>query len=249
MHRATILAALFSASVIGSSLPVAVVPANAVTLVFNQLPNETAIENYFDGGTAGNGATGPGDGVVFSSNANEQKQGFNGNAPAGGTGKFENNPSGLNGALYFPFSSSTASYLNVPGGFNSLSFGYSLLNNSSAYGDTVYIYSGLNGTGTELAMLSLTPNSTSVACASSPSTSTSGPSAKDEFCTWSSVSANNFGTGESILFGPTGTTPLQDIEFDDVQLAPLPTTLPLFAGGLGFVGYLSRRRRRETLTA
>jgi hypothetical protein len=29
------------------------------------------------------------------------------------------------------------------------------------------------------------------------------------------------------------------------QTTPLPATLPLFAGGLGFVGYLSRRKKRK----
>jgi hypothetical protein len=28
---------------------------------------------------------------------------------------------------------------------------------------------------------------------------------------------------------------------------PLPATLPLFAGGLGFVGYLTRRRKQRSL--
>jgi hypothetical protein len=31
---------------------------------------------------------------------------------------------------------------------------------------------------------------------------------------------------------------------------PLPATLPLFAGGLGFVGYLTRRKKRaQAVTA
>jgi hypothetical protein len=34
-----------------------------------------------------------------------------------------------------------------------------------------------------------------------------------------------------------------------VSATPLPTTLPLFAGGLGFVGYLTRRRKRTSKQA
>jgi hypothetical protein len=30
---------------------------------------------------------------------------------------------------------------------------------------------------------------------------------------------------------------------------PLPAALPLFAGGLGFVGFLTRRKKRKTLLA
>jgi hypothetical protein len=237
------LSLLATAFAIGTTAIVS--PANATTLVFNQLVNGVQIQNYFNGGAASNGAIGPNDGVVFSPNANEQRQGFNGNAPSGGTGKFENNPSGLNGVLYFPFSSSTTSYLNDASGFTSLSFGYSLLNNSSAFDDTVAVYSGLSGTGIELASLSLTPNSTAVSCVGSPSTSTSGASAKDEFCTWSTASVSNFGVAQSILFGPTGSSNLQDIEFDDVQVTPLPAAFPLFATGLGAVGLLAWLRKRK----
>ena len=32
--------------------------------------------------------------------------------------------------------------------------------------------------------------------------------------------------------------------FNNVSATPLPATLPLFAGGLGFVGYLTRRRKK-----
>ena len=87
MHRVIKLSLPASALAIGITLTGS--PANAVTLVFNQLVNRTQIQNYFNGGMASNGATGPSDGVVFSTNANEQRQGFNGNAPSGGTGKFE----------------------------------------------------------------------------------------------------------------------------------------------------------------
>jgi hypothetical protein len=30
-----------------------------------------------------------------------------------------------------------------------------------------------------------------------------------------------------------------------VNATPLPATLPLFAGGLGFVGYLAKRRKQN----
>jgi hypothetical protein len=126
---------LSSALLVGLSLVTPQADASAATLTFNQLPNSVDIENYFNGGLSSYApaGTGPAYGVAFSNNAEELKQGFNGNAPSGGTGKFENNPSGANGILYFAFSNSTTSYLNVPGGFTGLTLGYSLLNNSSAY--------------------------------------------------------------------------------------------------------------------
>jgi hypothetical protein len=42
------------------------------------------------------------------------------------------------------------------------------------------------------------------------------------------------------------------VDFDDVNLSfatPLPATLPLFAGGLGFVGYLTKRRKQNAKQA
>jgi hypothetical protein len=41
-----------------------------------------------------------------------------------------------------------------------------------------------------------------------------------------------------------------EVDVSDVSPTPLPASLPLFAGGLGFVGYLTRRKKRaRALTA
>jgi hypothetical protein len=46
----------------------------------------------------------------------------------------------------------------------------------------------------------------------------------------------------------TGNSPA--FEFDIGEAAtPLPATLPLFAGGLGFVGYLAKRRKQNAKQA
>ncbi len=37
--------------------------------------------------------------------------------------------------------------------------------------------------------------------------------------------------------------------FSDVEATPLPAALPLFAGGLGVMGLLARRRTRKTIVA
>ncbi len=37
----------------------------------------------------------------------------------------------------------------------------------------------------------------------------------------------------------------EQFTFNDIRSTPLPAALPLFAGGLGFVGYLARRRKRS----
>jgi hypothetical protein len=41
----------------------------------------------------------------------------------------------------------------------------------------------------------------------------------------------------------------EQFTFNNVSTTPLPATLPLFAGGLGFVGYLTRRRKRAVVAA
>ncbi len=42
---------------------------------------------------------------------------------------------------------------------------------------------------------------------------------------------------------------LADIHFDTTTTTPLPATLPLFAGGLGMIGLVARRRKRKAQKA
>ena len=51
------------------------------------------------------------------------------------------------------------------------------------------------------------------------------------------------------LEDPTVSAGAQFPEFAEVSTTPLPATLPLFAGGLGFVGYLTRRKKRAQAAA
>jgi hypothetical protein len=227
-------------------------------LNFGDLVNAQPIGSWFTGtqsnpffnplNPANGPQFGPSDGVVFSSNAVELRSGVNGRAPAGGSGKFENNPGGVNsftdraGVLFFSPSATTASYLNDAAGFTSLSFAFSYLNNNTNLGAlTVEVFSGLNGTGTLLASLPLSPASNTTAC------TTTG----NEFCTWQFTSATLPGVGQSIFFGGASTTtPLVGLEFDAVTLTstPLPAALPLFATGVGALGLLGSRRKRKART-
>jgi len=55
-------------------------------------------------------------------------------------------------------------------------------------------------------------------------------------------------------FGTEGDVPAGNIDSSDTGYAtpnatPLPATLPLFAGGLGFVGYLAKRRKQNAKQA
>jgi hypothetical protein len=206
--------------------------AEAVTLTFATLPNAVTIGSYFNGGLSGFPAsgTGPSDGLVFSANANEQKDTV---GRTTGTGKFENNPSGLNGVLYFPFSSTTGSFINDASGFSGLSFAYSLLNNLASEDTTVDIWSGLNGTGTLLETLSLTAASTTVAC-------TANVHPVDEFCTWSTAAAGGFGIAESVSFGSNNSADL--VEFDELTFVPEPGSAAMLLAGVGMLGVQLKRR-------
>jgi hypothetical protein len=252
MYRNMSRALLAFAIAIGMNFIVSKAHAASVTLTFGDLVNQAPIGSWFNGGTnsffngnANNGPqVGPSDGIVFSSNADELRSGTTGHAPSGGSGRFENNPSGANtftgqsGVLFFPFSSTTKSYLNDAAGFNDISLDYSYINNNaSTFGvETVELFSGLNGTGTLLASITLSQSSTTVAC------KTSG----DEFCTWSLATQANFGTAQSVLFGGISASPLNGLEFDDVTLTttPLPATWSMMLVGLILGVFFCRRTRK-----
>ena len=93
---------------IGVGLTAVEAQAGSVTVTFGALPNAVAIESYYNGGLSGYPPAGKGPdlGLVFSSLANEQKATTQNPPPRPGTGKFENNPSGAAGVLYFPYSAS-----------------------------------------------------------------------------------------------------------------------------------------------
>ena len=123
----------------------AAVPSWAQTLTFEGLQNEEEILSYYNGGLGSDGSgPGPSYGITFTSDALAL---IAGSAP-GGTGNFSGEPSPVT-AMFFL--SGTGPTMNDPGGFTSLYFYYS----NTTYTGDVTIWSGLNGSGTELANISL----------------------------------------------------------------------------------------------
>jgi hypothetical protein len=55
------------------------------------------------------------------------------------------------------------------------------------------------------------------------------------------------GKGGAFFFLDAGATLTAEVA--PPPTTPLPTALPLFAGGLGFVGYLAKRRKKSTALA
>jgi hypothetical protein len=211
---------------------------NTETLTFGGQVNATGVSSFFDGGTdvyGTAGGTANNVGITFSTPGEFLNAGYNGTGFNGGTGKFENVPSGATGVLYFASVPTTTSpILDDASGFSGISLNYSLLSNTAAYGSTISLYSGLDGTGSLVGTLTLTAAGTTTACTSS----------HDEFCSWSSTANQSLsGIAESAVFNGDART---YTEFDAVALtAPVPLPAAawlLFSSVGGFAGFVRRRR-------
>jgi hypothetical protein len=215
--------------------PSASMAATISLLLPGNLPTGVELLNYYNGGNdSHNDGPGPSDGITFSSPVEQLTIG-----QANGHDKAENAPS--NGVLFSAFSSTTAGVLNDASGFTGLSLEYSLLQssanpNGSNFAGTIFLYSGLNGTGTKVGTIALTAPSSPTAC-----TATGTPA--DEFCTWQTATPTLTGTAESLVFSTPGSTPNEGEEFDNIQITPvpLPATAWLMLFGLGALGVAHRR--------
>ena len=124
--------------------------------------------------------------------------------------------------------------MNVAGGFTGgLSFYYTAIFDPG----TVNVYSGLNGTGTLLASLSL---------AVTPWQGHTGPSGQELYDNWVEEGIGFAGTAESVDFSGTA----NQIGFDYITAAPT-TSVPDATGssaellaGMGMIGTALRLRRK-----
>ena len=211
----------------------------SVVLDFEGLGDQEPVNEFYNGGTGGNGS-GPGAnlGVSFSTNSLSLID-----VDAGGSGNFGGEPS-PDTCLFFL--TGAAATMNVAAGFTTgFSFFYSAINNPGV----IRVYDGLNATGTLLATLDLplTPNN-------------GAPDPNGSFSPLVPIGVTFAGTAMSVDFGGT----VNQVAFDNITLGsstpgggggpppgpavPAPTLSPAWllalVGLLGLVG-LSRKYRRS----
>jgi hypothetical protein len=216
--------ALLAATASAALLSAAEAHASIITLTFEGLQNKEDILNFYAGGK-GSLLSGPGpsDGITFSNNALTLIS-----HAAGGTGNFSNAPSGVTANYFLTGTSETMNST----GFTSLSFDYS--SDSVNVGGVIpvaTVYSGMNGTGSVLASLTL------------PDTGNNGPT-NGFFNKWILENMTFSGTAESVVFAGHN----NDIGFDNITVSAVPAPAigqslasVLAVGGIFFGAKLSER--------
>ena len=210
---------------LAAALLLAAAPAFAAnTLIdFEGATSFASITDYYNGGSDSAGAMGPSDfGVSFTGAAqalaNDELGPYFSNAPTPGT---------------VMFATDSSAVMNVAQGFTGeLSFFYSAA--SSAL-DVVTIYSGLNGTGNVLGLVSLSANAQMGGCSDSA------------FCNWQRIALSFAGTGQSVSFGGNaGGVAFDNVAINTVTAAvPEPQTTAMLAFGLAGLMVAVRRQRRS----
>ena len=226
MRKSLLLAAIASAAIAA--------PASAtVTINFENISALTGIGvlNFYNGGTASNGASGSNLGVSFASNAQTLCLNRPGTMCSAASRGGQGDPTSAATGMFFQTGTST--FLSDAAGFTSgISFYY-----VANIAGTVQIFDNVSGTGTLLATLALPTNATGCRAPYNA-----------DYCPFSLVTLGFSGTGRSVVFGGTA----GHIVFDDISLGvrplPEPTTWAMMFIGFGAVGAALRfRRRRKAL--
>ena len=208
-----------------ASLVSASATAGPITLTFEGVGDEAAINDFYNGGTDSMGNSGTNYGVSFSNTSLGIID-----ADAGGTGNIANEPSPSTVLFFLDSKSAT---LNYAAGFTT---GFSFYYTSSTDA-TVNVWSGLNATGVLLGQITVSAQFND-SCTGDPTGS---------FCNWTAAGVSFDGTAMSIDFGGTANqTAYDNITFGSDKPGnpgvPEPASWALMLAGFGMVGGSLRRR-------
>lgn len=209
----------------------------AITLNFEDIatyPTDSGVQilEFYNGGTAGNGKSGPNLGVSFTTGA--QLLCFDtagvdcSNSSKGGLGV----PGSEKYGMYF---SDSNPFMNVADGFDT-GFSFAYANPFNAL-TTVTIFDGLDGSGSILASLSLGQTTTG-ACLGA------------DYCPMQNAALAFTGIGRSVLFGGSvNAQTFDDFTFGSVTVGaiPEPSTWAMMLLGMGFIGASMRRKNRQSI--
>jgi hypothetical protein len=185
--------------------------------------NYAFVQDFYNGGTSSVGTSGPNFGISFSSNAQAICLNTPGaicsNTSRGSLG----DPASQEGALAFEsgIESGTQTFMNVAAGFDTgFSFNYTAIDVPAI----VSVFSGLNGTGTMLATLtlSMTPSMCSLSIFNA------------EFCPFFPNGVSFSGTAHSVSFAALART----VVFDDVTFGSATPGVPGPIVGAGLPGLI-----------
>ena len=196
--------------------------AGVVTLTFEGIGDEASVGNYYNGGA------GPNYGIQFGSDSLAIISDQN-----GGTGNFNEEPSCCT-VLFFL--TGPGDIMDVAAGFTT---GFSFYYTAAFNPGSVSVYSGLDGTGTLLASLTLPVTGDGAGVAGCAGTN---------FCPFFPIGVSFSGTAESVNFSGTA----NQIAFDNVTLGastpgsgstPEPGAFSLLGLGLASLGMYARRKK------
>lgn len=198
--------------------------AAPVVLTFEGIGDQAAIQDFYNGGTDSQGNSGPNYGISFGDNALGIID-----QDAGGTGNFANEPS----ASTVMFFLTGSAVLNHVAGFDTgFAFYY-----SSAYDATVYVYSGLNATGTLLGSIDLAAQHDD-GCSGDP---------LGTYCNFTAIGLGFAGMAHSIDFtGTANYVAFDNVTFGATAPVPEPGAWAMLGTGLfGLAGLRRYSRRKE----